>query len=393
MPSRPVRPRRIVTTFLLATTLLFFLVTVYQFPEVEDFIAYWSASRITILRGDPYDSQALYQLQLASGMGQEEPVQVWNPPWTPVLLLPLGMMPLLLARAMWATMSLVMLWVSGYWLHSIFWPNPSPMERRFAILIPGLFVHGWAALKIGQISPLVLFGIVGAMRFYRGRPALAGAMLVLATIKPQLCIGVLLLFGLRALVDRSVRFVTGAAGTLGGLLVVLTLLRPSWAADYMTVVASPLLVWQTPTLATVFRGLFPSAPIVAIFGGVATLLILLIARWVLRTGRWNAALAAGTLVTMLFTVFAWDFDQVILLIPIFHLFSEVRWRRGTTIVVGALLFIINATTFLMRVPTAPDAFFFFWVTPAFTLIYVTALLWSRMGEPSVHLRVEPDPGR
>lgn len=372
--SHRILTRRTISAGLLLVTLLAFLISIYRLPEVEDFIAYWSASRLTVRGGNAYDPQAIYQIQLASGYAQDEPLQVWNLPWTSVIFLPFGLLPLPLARALWATISLMILWLSGFWLQRIYWPNPSAKERRFALLIPAFFVQGWAAIKIGQISPLVLLGIVGAMLFYRSRPTLSGAMLILATIKPQICVGALLLFGLRAVVDRSWRFIGGAVGTLGTLLLVLSLLRPTWPSDYVSVLATPLLEWQTPTLATVLRALFPGSPIVELFAVCAALTLLLIAHRTLRTERWNAALAASIVVTMFFTVFAWDFDQLMLLIPVFHLFAVLRRDRRSIRIVGVLLVLLNLMTWLIRVPGKPDAVLFFWVAPVFTLIYLTALL-------------------
>lgn len=368
----------------LLTTATFCLVLslFYQHEEVADFIAFWSASRLTLSGGNPYDSQTLHEVQLATGLGNEEPMLYFNPPWTTIIMMPLALFPLRLARAIWATTSLLMLIVAGVWLRNIFWPNTSRMAHRVAILIPILFVQGWEAVAIGQLSPLVLLGLVGAMRFYPQRPALGGVLLVLALVKPQLVMGALVLLGLRALIDRSWRFFAGIAGVLGTLLLILTVTRPNWPADYLSVFSELPLFWATPTIATLMRALFPTSPVVELFAAIAALLMVPLALWTIRSRSWNEGVGMAVLLTMLLTIYSWDFDHIMLLIPLYHLIARVRTDRRVLLVVGVSLGLVNFLIFVGRVGGISDRFFYFWVVPLFTLIYAGSLLWTRRREHS-----------
>lgn len=390
---RRVTPRRLLTWLLLAVVLGQFVMMMYQLPSVGDFIAYWSGSRLTLTGGNAYDAEALHQLQIDSGWGQATPVRVWNPPWTPIILLPLGVLPLLAARALWAVTTMLLLWVSGYWLHLIFWPRATGWSRLVAILIPSAFVLVWETLVMGQISPLVVFGLSGALRYYRDRPLLAGSLIVLATVKPQICIGALLIFAVRAVAERAWHFVAGGVGTLAAAVTILTLLRPGWLGDYNSVLETPLLDWRTPTLASFLRELAPTAPIAPLFLALATIGILLLAASALRSGEWEDAVAGGVVVTLLFTVFAWDFDLIVLLIPLYHMLGHLRRNRPALIAVTATLMGLNALTYVMRLPGPIDRYYFFWVVPAFTLIYIGSLLWCCRTQPIARLLVEPDPVR
>lgn len=367
-------PRRLLTWSLLFLILLQLAVQVARSGTVNDFIAYWSAARVTALGGNAYDPATIQNVQVATGYGSEEPVQVWNPPWTPVLFLPLALLPLMWARALWAVVSMGMLWVAGYWLSLVYWPGAGRLARLVAITLPAIVVHAWVAMMMGQISALVLFGLAGALYFYHRSPVTSGALLVLATVKPQLCIGALFLFGLRALFERNGRFIGGAVGTVAGMLALLTLLRPSWLLDYQEVLAEGLLDWSTPTLASWLRVQAPTLPVVPLFLGLATLALLAIALWSLRTLRWEDGVAAAVMVTLFFSIFGWSFDQIVLLIPIFHLFGRLRAHGVALATTAGLLLAINVMTYLVRMPTSVDEYLFFWVVPAVGVVYLLGML-------------------
>ena len=59
----------------------------------NDFLRYWSSSKILLTGGNPYDSESLYQLQFAlrpNLISENEVVQAWNPPWLILLISPFG---------------------------------------------------------------------------------------------------------------------------------------------------------------------------------------------------------------------------------------------------------------------------------------------------------------
>ena len=65
-----------------------------------DFIEYWSASRVLVQGGNPYDSAELLAAQRGAGWVDPKPIMMWNPPWTFPLLIPFSMLSFCLPRAL-----------------------------------------------------------------------------------------------------------------------------------------------------------------------------------------------------------------------------------------------------------------------------------------------------
>ncbi len=351
-----------------------------KIPLSGDFLAYWSGSVLAARGENAYDAEALYRLQVETGRAYDETIHVWNPPWLLPMLLPLALLPFALARAIWLVGSIALLALSGYWLGRVFWRSDERRARLISAIIPFLLFQSWVALLIGQVNVLVLFGISGALFLFEKHPAASGALLVLATIKPQMSIGALLLFGLWALVERRWSFFGGALATLGLLLLLLTALRPMWPLDYQAVLNTPLLLWRTPTLATVAREQWPTLPVPTIALSLAAVALLALSLWSYVTRRWQAGIASALVITMLFTLFNWSYDQIILLVPVYFLLGETQHRPLLFRQVVFLLGLVSALTFVTRWAAAQDDFVFFWVVPAFALLYAGALwLVARRG--------------
>ena len=59
----------------------------------NDHIQYWSAARVLLDGGNPYDPSALLDAQLAAGRQREDAILMWNPPWVLTLFVPLALGP------------------------------------------------------------------------------------------------------------------------------------------------------------------------------------------------------------------------------------------------------------------------------------------------------------
>lgn len=195
-----------------------------------DFVQFYVAAELWRHGGNPYDYAAASARQRE--LGRALPQETYNPPWSflPYLLpsaLPfpnavrvsLGLNLLLLASA------LVM-----------YWRMTSPRDGGLLLLQAAatpLWLPVLALLGTGQTTAWVLFGYLAfhwAER--RGKPALAGACLVLVAFKPHLGLP-LLLAGAGVLLRR--RSLGGLFTLLlaGGLLVLAPMcLRPSIWLDY-----------------------------------------------------------------------------------------------------------------------------------------------------------------
>jgi hypothetical protein len=350
--------------------LLFLLWVLVQLDLAGDFLGYWSASVVTISGQNAQDESLLYAVQQATGRGFPFTMRVWNPPWTMVVLAPLALMPFALARAIWFILCMALFALAGYWLGRTYLPEGN--VRALAPFLPFLTLPTYTSLAQGQINILVLVGLAGALYFIERRALLAGALLTLATVKPQIAVGAGLMLALWALKERRWGLFAGGALVLMLLLATLTMLRPQWWSDYQAVLATPLTQWRSPTLATWVREQWPTLPTDALALLLAISAWLAAATWALRTGRWRAAIAHATVITMLFTVFSWSYDQIILLLPAYYLLGRVHARPGLFRFTAAALLLISVVLLLQRINSRDD-FDFFWVPSAFTLIYLLAL--------------------
>lgn len=338
-----------------------------------DFLAFWSGSVLTLRGENAYDATALHAVQLATGHSLPFPMLVWNPPWANVIMIPFGVLPFAWARALWLVCSLLFLALSGYWLARIYWKDASPGECLAAVIVPLLIPQAWNALYLGQNNTLILVAIAGALFFFHRYPKLSGAMLVLATLKPQLSLGAGVTLVIWALYERRWRFLAGAMSASGLLLFILTLLRPSWWQDYQVVFSHPLLAsYQTPTLTTWLRMIWPTFPITLWMVGIAILAMASLARWMAHTAQWEAGVAIATIFTFLFTAYNWSYDQFLLLIPGYYLWGQVRQNTGSRVVVATGFVLINVLTLVTRL-TSTNEFDFRWVVPAFAIFFSLSL--------------------
>ena len=66
-----------------------------------DYMQYHSAGRAVLRGQNPYDGRVLYPLQKEIGTNWDDPVMMWNPPWTLPITLPLGAMHWRIGQLLW----------------------------------------------------------------------------------------------------------------------------------------------------------------------------------------------------------------------------------------------------------------------------------------------------
>jgi len=209
----------------------------------EDFLDYWSASRLLATGGNPYDPIALRTLQyttrpqLAAESGAV--FAVWNPPWLLLIFLPLGFLPFDLAVPVWMFCNLLLIGIAIIISWDMLVESPDRRGLRIALLAGFLFGQTLIDYGIGQITGLILIGVVFSIKFLKsGRFGWAGLTLLLATIKPHLTYLILLL-----ILVWSVRY--GHWRVLGGMViavitmgVIMWAIVPGWILSYVRLIMS-----------------------------------------------------------------------------------------------------------------------------------------------------------
>ena len=217
-----------------------------------DFRAYWSAAFLLAHSENFTDADNLFEVERTeTGWQRDFVVSTWNPPWLLALLLPYTLVSFTRAIWLWLLTNFLLIFVGSV----LVWRTAAQTEYSkklsvFAPVIGLFFLPTLAALHMGQVNTLVFFGLALYLFFdEQKRPFSAGMGLALTLIKPHLVYITVPLLLLNALRKREWSLFWGMAAALGGLSLIVFVLRPSFLSDYMTTVSStPLLAWQTPTV-------------------------------------------------------------------------------------------------------------------------------------------------
>ena len=213
----------------------------------RDFLNFWTygSEAWNPAAGRFYDVWA-YDAHLVALTGWDYPLQQWSyPPHLMLLMAPFGLLPYLPAYLLWLGVGLLALW----------WAVPEGFPRGRGVLALALAPAGLVCLVSGQNSFIALAILVGAFRALDSRPVLAGILLGLLTVKPQLG----LLFPLALLISGRWKVFVSAALTTAFLVAATALIcgPEIWATYYNYATSVQELILRAPKTATL--GLMPTA--------------------------------------------------------------------------------------------------------------------------------------
>jgi hypothetical protein len=194
-----------------------------------DLAVFLSASRVAQSGGDAYSPAAVYRAERSWLQAQHVPVfprrgfiRAGNPPLLFWLLRPLAAVPFRLAAVLWLAFLLGAA-LSGLWLvlYALGWSSRSVPALLATASPPGLL-----ALYYGNLDYIVLLAVGGALALRDRHPRLAGVLLTVGWLKPQLGIPAVLLVVLSSGTRAGARAASFAATSALLLLVTLVLTGP-----------------------------------------------------------------------------------------------------------------------------------------------------------------------
>ena len=316
--------------------------------SIYDFIMLFSANLGIINRVPLYDNAAIIALTIAkiSAPGNFTLFPYPYPPWYALSTFYLGFLPLSVAATAWMLLNIAML-VASIVLLTEGW---KPVWRLLAGLAGLMFLPSLGLLVVGQYSAPVLLGAALFIHAARQEDAPLTALgLLLMTFKPH--IGLFLLpVGFFWLVFQKTAFGRRAAWlTLGAGLVVSALgfiADPAWPLSYTHSVLSYTTV---PGVAN--RDLSASFPVLlvklvtgqssAFWASWLTLVIALVIGalfWRFRVFKDVTLLIAGcVLLTLLADPYMFNYDYVLLLLPLVCLAGLAKALGIRLILAGAYL--------------------------------------------------------
>jgi hypothetical protein len=172
----------------------------------RDFLNFWTMGRLAWVDdpGQFYNWQA-YNPYLQGFLGPDYPLQQWSyPPQFMLVAIPLGQLPYLIAYGLWTGLGLAALYYAA---------RPWLADRR-AIAVVFLSPAALLCFVCGQNAFFTAAALIMIYRWRDERPVLAGIILGLLTLKPQLG----LLFPLILLISRRWTLFASAAATAIALL-------------------------------------------------------------------------------------------------------------------------------------------------------------------------------
>jgi hypothetical protein len=177
-------------------------------PTGSDFMAFWSAARLTVM-GDPAGAYDNLKMGVVQAPFRD---QTWfsfhNPPPFLAVVAPFGLLPLPAAIVLWVVSTYALwLFAASRLLPGAIWPIAA---------FPAAMVCAWHAQNGLLTAALLIGGVVLLDR----RPVIAGILLGALVIKPHLA----LLIPVALIAARSWRAFAGAAGSSLGLLMLSWLL-------------------------------------------------------------------------------------------------------------------------------------------------------------------------
>lgn len=296
-----------------------------------DFIEYWTANRIALSSGNPYDAASMLNEQHSLGQSDLYPTMMWNPPWTLSLLRPLLQFQFNSSVTLWLLANITMM-LATIWFSISANSRTKATAYQYALVAAAAlpFFPAIHTIILGQISIFIAFSASG---FYwaicKKKNFLAGIFLSLTTIKPHLLFLVFFILGIQILLNKNKNIAWGFILAFSLILASTWTSFPDSITQWLQAISGnvkdPLLVlptqWATSSLASNIRLLilrytgkmqdWPST-VVPLFGVLSFLAIYpsaLRANW-----NWQNSFLPLLCFSLFTCPFTWIFDDAILLI-------------------------------------------------------------------------------
>ncbi len=358
-----------ICTFTFALTAVGICVSVLGSDVVgtHDFAAYWASGKLLLHHANPYDRAAILQLERSVGFPAGIPPLIMrNPPLALVLAIPLGVLGPRTGSLVWFLLSLSCLLASV----RMVWVMHGRPKNHLALLGYS-FVPVLACLLAGQMSLLILLGLVLFMRWHRSQPFLAGLALWLCILKPHLFLpfGVVLLVW--AIATRAYRIFGGLAFAVGVSTGIVWILDPRAWAQYWEMYKGESIGTMTPCLSILLRHSISPSSVWLQFVPSVIGCVWAIGYFLRHRHHWDW-LKHGSplmLVSVLVAPYSWFYDQAILVPALLHGIYETRSRDLIAVVALASAAVEIGSLGGMGLLYSK---FFLWTAPAWLAWYLLA---------------------
>ena len=376
--SKPAKSKsfQIIVRVGLAAAALYFFASRASLLKVyatgRDSIQYWAAGRLLLQRGNPYDVNAVFDLEAKQGpIGSSGDIAARRqrvpriPPWSLFLTLPLGLLDVYWAWLLWMAVSIASVVIAMRLCRKMFVRDAD--AGSLLVLVGYTFAPVLACIAAGQIGLLLLLGIVLFLRFESDRPFVAGAALFLPFAKPHLLSLFWIAFALWIVARKKWAVARGFAATLLAATCVVLLFDPAIFQHYHEQLNAASIGSEfIPSLAGVLRALFLRRAFWAQFVPVTIASIWCVWFCLRNRARWDWRDQGLTVmvVSVVVTPYAWITDEVVLLPAILQAAVYAYGAAGRAVLktgfAVAVFASLNALLLLMvvsKVPITSAAYF------------------------------------
>jgi hypothetical protein len=284
------------------------------------------------------------------------------------LIVPFGLLSFSAGKALWFLIGLALVFVSVHWLWDLYGTSD---DRWISWLVAVTFLPVAVVLAIGQIGPLILFGLAGYLRFEaRHMDYLAGAFLFLTALKPHLVFLVWIALLLCGLFQRRWRPLAALLAALAGACFLAVLLDHRAFQQYVGLFEAKKIAFQeTPTLGGLLRRISAIPAMQYLPLAVAAVWFAVYWKRWRSSWEWRYRLPTLLLVSMTTASYAWFFDQVVLLPGVLYA-TVLLLRSQRHVLLGAIVayLAINGFTLFLLL-NHRTVFYYSW----------TALAWLVLG--------------
>ena len=362
-----------------------------QEPGGNDFLAFWQGARYWLVEGEsPYDEEVGLRNQVltygrpADYEAGEDRLAFAYPLPAMIIFGPFGLLPFNLSRAIWTTfleiglvaLAIISIRIAGW--------KPSVSTFVLLVLFSVFWYHGFRSVILGQVTVLGALLIAGSLLAIKVKnDALAGVLLGLAIIKPQLVyllIPFVLIWGIRM---RRLKIVAWLLGTITVLSVGSLILMPDWPIQWLQRIFeySQYVIPVSPI--SYLAGIVPrfTQPVTLVISGL--LLIYLFYEWAQSMGksdRWFQWTAGMTLVISIALYFRSGTTNYLILFPsLCIVFSTIQYRLGKTgtLVIWLTLIILMITLWLLFILTVDGYQEHSIMHVPFAFFITIGMLWAR----------------
>ena len=337
-----------------------------------DFIQYYSGFNLLLNSSNPYDPISLLTEQRTIGSLATEPMMLWAPPWTMILLSPVLSLPTFeLSLLLWRVVCVCILIIT---YHLFVIDQSNKKIKVFSILLLITNFPLFTSMQVGQVSPLLLLGVVGVLwGVLNTKPLVVGLSLPLLSVKPHIFIifSSVLLF--QIVIKKEFRILFFGCFFFLSLMTITLLVNSQVIQNWIRLitygvtnnVATDTSEWLCGTFVCNIKPLLDQI----LFGKyLVVLLPIVFSVYFLRKYSIFYSLIISLPLSLIFSPYGWCFDSLVLLPISLIVVNDISLEQRIRIDMLCLFIFINLVAFLMLTQQYPTHDQFWWYPVGYLIV-------------------------